>query len=64
MGIDRSDEVYCNPRRTDWKYFRTDLLSCLCDMTDKISNFAGLETAAKQFQDAIFLLIMKIVLSP
>jgi len=52
-GIDRSVEVYRNPRRTDWESFRTDLLGCLCDMTDKMSNFTDLETAAKQFQDAI-----------
>jgi len=28
-------------------------LGCLRDTTDKISNFTDLETAAKQFQDAI-----------
>jgi len=54
-GIDRSVEVYRNPCRTDWESFRTDLLGCLSDMTDKISNFADLENAAKQFQDAIVL---------
>jgi len=59
-GIDRSVEVYRNPRRTDWESFRTDLLGWLRDMTDKISNFADLEIAAKQFQDAI----TKTVLSP
>ena len=52
-GIDRSLEVYRNPRKTDWESFRTDLSGCLCNMTDKISNFTNLETAAKQFQDAI-----------
>jgi len=51
--IDRSVEVHCNPRVTNWESFRTDLLACLCDMTDKISNLTDLETAAKQFQDAI-----------
>jgi hypothetical protein len=54
-GIYRSVEVYRNPRRTDWESFRTDLSGCLGDMTDKISNFADLEIAAKQFQDAIVL---------
>jgi len=53
MGIDRSVEAYRNPRRTDWESFRTDLLGCLCNMTDKIINFTDLETAAKQFQDVI-----------
>jgi len=47
MGIDRSVDVYRNPRRTDWESFRTDLLGCLCNMTDKITNFIDLETAAK-----------------
>jgi len=54
-GIDRSVEVYRNPRMTDWESFRTDLLGCLSDMTDKISNFSDLENAAKQFQDATVL---------
>ena len=45
-GIDRSVEVYRDPRRTDWEAFRTDLLGCPCDLTDKISNFAELETVA------------------
>ena len=62
-GIDRSVEVYRNPRRTDWESFRTDLSDCLCNMRDKINNFIDLETAAKQFQP-LFLHIMKIVLSP
>jgi len=53
MGIDLSAEVYRNPCRTDWESFRTDLLGCLCNMTNKISNFTDLETAAKQFQNAI-----------
>jgi len=52
-GIDRPVEVHRNPRRTDWESFRTDLLGCLCNMTDKISNCTDLETVAKQFQDAI-----------
>jgi len=54
-GIDRSVEVYRNPRRTDWESFRTDLSGCLSDMADKISNFADLEIAAKQFQESIVL---------
>jgi hypothetical protein len=52
-GTDRSVEVYCHPRRTDWESFRTDLSGCLCKMTDKINDFADLETATEQFQDAI-----------
>jgi len=52
-GIDHSVEVYRNPRRTDWESFRTDLLGCLCDMTDKITNFMDLESAARQFQDVV-----------
>ena len=48
-GIDRSVEVHRSPHRTNWESFRTDLLCCLCDMTDKISNFTDLETIAKQF---------------
>jgi hypothetical protein len=48
-GIDRSVEVYRNPRRTDWESFRTELLGCLCKITDKITDFADLE----QFQDAV-----------
>jgi len=52
-GIDRSVEVYRNPHRTDWESFRSDLLGCLCNMTDKITNLIDLEIAAKQFQDAI-----------
>ena len=54
-GIDRSVEVYRNPHRTNWESFRTDLLGWLSDMTDKISNFADLEIATKQFQDTIVL---------
>ena len=53
MGIDRLVEVYRNPQRTDWGSFRTDLLGCVQNMTDRITNFIDLETAAKQFQDAI-----------
>jgi len=52
MGIDCSAEVHCNPRRTDWESFRTDLLGSLCNVTDKITNFMDLETASRQFQDA------------
>jgi len=52
-GIDRSDEVYHNPRRTSWESFTTDLFGCRGNMTGKITNFTDLETAAKQFQDAI-----------
>jgi len=54
-GIERSVEDYRNKCRTDWGSFRTDLLGCLCDMIDKISNLTDNETASKQFQDAIFL---------
>jgi tRNA U55 pseudouridine synthase TruB len=52
-GIDRSLEVYHNPRRTDWESFRTDLPGCLSEMKDKINDFVHLENAAEQFQDAI-----------
>ena len=52
-GIERSVEDYRNKCRTDWGSFRTDLLGCLCDMIDKISNFTDIETASKEFQDAI-----------
>jgi hypothetical protein len=52
-GIDRSVEDYRNTRRTDWESFRTDLSGCLCKITDKITDFADLETAAEQFQDAV-----------
>jgi hypothetical protein len=52
-GIDRSVEVYRNPRRTDQESFRTDLLGCLCKITDKRTGFADLETAAEQFQDTV-----------
>jgi hypothetical protein len=51
--IDRFPEVYCNPRRTDWVSFRTDLLGYLGNMTDKITNCMDIKTAARQFQDAI-----------
>ena len=54
-GIDQAVDVYRNPCRTNWESFRTNILSCLSDMTDKISNFADLEIAAKQFQEAIVL---------
>jgi hypothetical protein len=52
-GIDRLVEFYRNPRRTDWESFRTDLLGCLRGMEDRITNVIDLETAARQFQDAI-----------
>jgi hypothetical protein len=48
-GIDRSVEVYCNPRKTDWESFRTGLLGSLCNVTDKIINFMDLEPAARHF---------------
>ena len=54
-GIDGAVDFCRNPRRTDWESFRTDNSGCLSDMTDKISNFADLEIAAKQFQEAIVL---------
>jgi hypothetical protein len=37
----------------DWESFRTDLSGCLGSVTEKITNFVGLETAARRFQDAI-----------
>ena len=46
-GNGRSVEVYRNPLRTDCESFRTDLLGCLRDTTDKISNCAELQTADK-----------------
>jgi hypothetical protein len=52
-GIDRSPEVYRNPRRADWESFRMDLPGYLGGMTDKITDYMGLETAAIQFQDAL-----------
>jgi hypothetical protein len=52
-GIDCLVEFYRNPRSTNWEPFRTDLSGCLRDMTDRVTNFIDLETAAKQFQDAI-----------
>jgi hypothetical protein len=52
MGIDRSPEIYRKPRRTDWESFRTDLLGYLGNMTDKFTDYTGLKTAARQFQDA------------
>ena len=48
-----SVKIYRNPRRTDWKSFRTDLSGGLRGMTDKINNFIDLEIAADQFQEAI-----------
>jgi hypothetical protein len=53
MVIDRSVEVYRNPCRNDWESVRTDLSGCLCKITDKITDFADLESAAEQFQDAV-----------
>ena len=53
MGINHSVEIFHNPCRTDWESFRTDLSGCLRVLQDKINNFADLEIAAKQFQDAI-----------
>jgi hypothetical protein len=52
-GIDCLVEFYRNPSRTDWEPFGTDLLGCLRNMADRITNFIDLETAAEQFQDAI-----------
>jgi hypothetical protein len=51
-AIDRSIKVYRNPRKTDWESFRTDLPGRLYKMTDRINDFAYLETAAEQFQEA------------
>ena len=53
MGIDHSVETYRNPRRTDWESIRTDLLSCLRGMTDKINKFTDLEIADNQLQEDI-----------
>jgi hypothetical protein len=53
MGTDRSVEVYRNPRRTNWGSFRSNLSGNLGSMTDRITDFMDLETAAMQFQDAI-----------
>ena len=47
-GIARSVEGYRNPCRADWESFRTDLSGCLHNMTEKITNFIDLETAARQ----------------
>jgi hypothetical protein len=52
-GIDCLLEFYRNPHRTNWESFRTDLLGCLCDMKGRITNFIDLETATRQFQDAV-----------
>ena len=52
MVINRSVEIFRNPRRTDWESFRTDLSGCLRVMPDKVNNFTDLEIAAKQFKDA------------
>jgi hypothetical protein len=41
-GIDRLVEFYHNPHRTNWESFRTDLLGCLHDMKDRITNFIEL----------------------
>jgi hypothetical protein len=53
MGIDSSAEFYRNPCRTDWESFRTDLAGYQHGTKDRITNFIDLETAARQFQDAI-----------
>ena len=55
MVINRSVEIFRNPRRTDWQSFRIDLSGCLRKMPDKINNFTDLEIADKQFQNAIIL---------
>jgi len=39
MGIDHSVITYCDPHRTDWESYRTDLSGCLSGMTDKINKF-------------------------
>jgi hypothetical protein len=52
-GTDRSVEFYRNPRRTERQSLRTDLAGYLRGMKDRITNFIDLETAARQFQDAI-----------
>jgi hypothetical protein len=52
-GIDHSVQFYRKPRRADWESFRTDLEGYLCGMKDRITNFRDLQTAARQFQDAI-----------
>jgi hypothetical protein len=52
-GTDRSPEAYRNPCRTDWESFRTELPGYMGSMTDKITDYMGLGTAATQFQDAI-----------
>jgi hypothetical protein len=64
MGIDHTVKTYRNSRRTDWESFRTDLSAGLRGMTNKINNFINLQIAADQFQEAIYLLIMKTVLLP
>jgi hypothetical protein len=46
-------EVFRNPCITDWESFRTDLSGYLGSITDNITDFMDLETAAGQFQDAI-----------
>jgi hypothetical protein len=53
MGIDHTTKIYCNPHRTDWESFRTDLSAGLHGMTDNINNFIDLEIAADQFQEAV-----------
>jgi hypothetical protein len=57
-GIDRSPEVYRNPCRTDWESFRTDLPGFLGSMTDKITDYMGLETAAIQFQPIMIVVLL------
>jgi hypothetical protein len=52
-GIDRMVEVFRNPCRTDWESFRTDLSGNLGGIMEKITDFVGLEPAARRFQDGI-----------
>jgi hypothetical protein len=56
FNITRTDcsvEFYRNPRRTVWESFSTDLPGYLRGMEDSITNFTDVETAARQFKDAI-----------
>jgi hypothetical protein len=52
-GIDHLVESYCNPQRTDRESFRTDTVGDLCHTGDRITNIIDLETAARQFQNAV-----------
>ena len=51
--IDHSVKTYPNPRRTEWKSFRTDLSGGLRGMTGKVNNVIDLQMAADQFQEAV-----------